>query len=154
MVGRGLTCLGGRVGACGAPLNGCYRSVEMQLTGDLVDHELPVEHFSPWYQPVLAIVVARCQGATCSTAALINEGPPQSTITTTTPPFSCDTTPKRGDIDIWGQGVNQWRAVKPSDWAKPINVEPPCRGRRVDWLAGIFFFLSEGWVGVYLLFLF
>lgn len=36
----------GRVGACSSRLNGGLRSVEMrpeeQLTGDLVDHEVPV----------------------------------------------------------------------------------------------------------------
>lgn len=44
--GREGVYMRGRVGACGAPLNGGHRSVEMrgeeQLTGDLVDHELPV----------------------------------------------------------------------------------------------------------------
>lgn len=97
----------GRVGACSSRLNGGLRSVEMrpeeQLTGDLVDHEVPVLHFGLAYQPVLAIVALRCQEATCSPAALINEG--WSSLSTlpqppTTPPFSCDTTPKRGDIDI------------------------------------------------------
>lgn len=41
------------------------------LTGDLLDHELPVT-FQPAYQPVFLIVVAHCMKATCSPSTVIN----------------------------------------------------------------------------------
>lgn len=55
--------------SCCVPLNGGHRSVKMRpqnlLTGDLLDHELPVT-FQPAHQPVFLIVVAHRKKATCS----------------------------------------------------------------------------------------
>lgn len=62
--------------SCCFPLNGGHRSVKMRLqnllTGDLLDHELPVT-FQPVYQPVFLIVVAHRKKATCSPTTVIND---------------------------------------------------------------------------------
>lgn len=55
---RASTCVGGGAAACGSGPNGGHRSVEMrpeeQLTGELVEHEVPVQHLASSYQPVFA----------------------------------------------------------------------------------------------------
>ena len=62
--------------SCCVLLNGGHRSVKMcpqnLLTGDLLDHELPVT-FQPAYQPVFLIVVAHCKKATCSPSTVNNQ---------------------------------------------------------------------------------
>lgn len=83
------------------PLNGGHRSVKMRLqnllTGDLLDHELPVT-FQPAYQPVFLLVVAHCKKATCSPSTVIND----FFIF-----FFQVTKLKRSEIDIQGRGRNQ-----------------------------------------------
>lgn len=67
------------------------------LTGDLLDHELPVT-FQPAHQPVFLIVVAHRKKATCSPTTVINDF---YFI------FFQVTKLKRSGIDIQGWGMNQ-----------------------------------------------